>query len=77
MKRKIELFVGLVFGIGGTVGGWWILLTMFDLAPPLQFSILNLVIQVCTIATFFMALLVGGPYMIYDSIKNYREEAND
>ena len=55
------------------------MLSMFGLAPPFleQFSILNLIISFCTLVTLWMALLLGGPFIIYDTVTDYRKNEED
>lgn len=76
LSDKFDLFMGLLFGIPGTIGGWWMFLSMFGFRPefPGPFTILNAIIAMITIATLYACLIFGGPFVIRDAIKNYREE---
>jgi len=75
LRDKVGLFLYLFCGLFGTIGGWWMMLSMFGLAPPFleQFSILNLFIGFCTIVTLWVALLLAGPSIIYDTVTDYRK----
>lgn len=79
LRDKFNLFVGLSLGILGTIGGWWMMLSFFGFQPtfPGPYTFLNLIIGMITIATFLTALLVGGPYLIRDAIKSYREKTKE
>jgi len=74
VKRELGLIGNLTFGALATIGGWWFLLTMFNLAPPLTFSYLNLIVNLCAMGAVLGSLLAAGPYILYDSLKQYRTE---
>jgi len=72
MKRKIYLFFEILFGILGTIGGWYMFLLMLGLVPDLTYTIPSLIIMFCGVATILAASLFGGPLMIKDAIETYR-----
>ena len=76
MKRQIKFILYALFGVLGTIGGWWFFLSLFGFTPtfPGPFTLLNLIIGMVTIATLYSILLFGGPFIIYDSIKEYQKE---
>ena len=79
MRRKVELVLGLVFGVLATIGGWWFLLSMFDLTPVFinEYTILNLILGLVTIAALLCSLALAGPFVLWDSIKSYREGSQE
>ena len=76
MKRQIKFILYALFGFLGTIGGWWFLLSLFGFTPrfPEPFTLLNLIIGMVTIVTLYSILLCGGPFLIYDAIKEYQKE---
>ena len=79
MRRKAELILGLVFGVLATIGGWWFLLSMFDLTPVFinEYTILNLILGLVTMAALLCSLALAGPFVLWDSIKSYREGSQE
>ena len=81
LRDKLRFIFGGVFGILGTIGGWWFLLSIFGFQPkfPEPFTLLNLIIGLVTIGTLSTALIAGGPIIIHDAIKEYLqiEEASE
>lgn len=62
MRRQAELVLGLVFGVLATIGGWWFLLSMFDLTPVFlnEYTILNFILGLVTIAALLCSLALAG-----------------
>lgn len=79
MRRTLWFILGVSGGVLGTIGGWWLLLSMLFRAfgfPDFlsSYTLFNLVLGAITLATLFTALALGGPYIIKDAVQNYRRE---
>ena len=79
MKREAGFVLYLLFGILATIGGWWFLLSMFDLVPVFinEYTIFNLILGLVTVAALLCSLALAGPFILWDSIKSYREGSQD
>ena len=75
MRRKAGLVFWLFWGTFATIGGWWALLSMFNLAPEFlkDYNFLNFILAMTSFTTLLTALAVGGPYLYWDAIKSYKE----
>ena len=74
LRDKVGLVGYLVFGVLATVGGWWFLLSIFDLAPAFPpRSWLGVFLGIISLGALFSSLFFAGPFIIYDSVKNYKE----
>ena len=78
MRRKAELVLGLVLGVLATIGGWWFLLSMFDLAPTFPpRSFLGMALGLASLGALLTSLVFAGPFILWDSIKSYKEGSQD
>jgi len=82
LSGKLDLFMGLLFGILGTIGGWWMFLNMIGFGPLFstlfdEFSPIGLLLGMCGLSTILTVLLFGGPCVIRDAIVSYRKEAEE
>ena len=83
-RDKFGLVMWLIFGVFGTIGGWWFVLSMLFSAFGVDiyffldsYSFLSFTLATITLVTLWVALILGGPYIINNTIKEYHEKVKE
>ena len=75
MKRELSLIFGLIIGILGTIGGWYMFLIIIGILEFPSFSVVKMIILLFGLTAMWAGALFYGPWILWEAIQNYRDSA--